>query len=305
MNWIRSRNVGILVALVMTLICLGVLFACNRNTVTLVTPFDSPVSMLATPYSTIDYSAKYYTTTMELPDGQILPKYCYYTGMESQCKAAFPNGEMMPANYTPSWSPDGKFALVCGGYTSHDTSCSLYGVCDLIEGKCGNYDITGFHQWVPDVPHTVVYFYRSSSLGQPDYVAAFNPETGNKEVWFEECPDWFPQEYAEVCSELPTIIVGGQLENLPDDVDALITIHNLDGDNHFGPLVWLLNEKWYYKLGNSSGKLYSVTIEADGYVSVPFSYTIQVSGDKTYILSGGEITTNEATHLDFHFQKSD
>jgi len=211
----------------------------------------------------------------------------------------------MPASQSPSWSPDGKFALVCGSYTSHDTSCSLYGVCDLVEGKCGNYFVSIFHRWHPEAAHTIVYFYRSSYLGEPDYVAAFDPETGYKEMWFETCPDWFEQEYPGLCDRLPTTIVGGQLKDLPDGVEVQTMIRNLDGNNHFGPMTWRRNGTWSSNLKNSPGKLYVVTAKAAGYTSIPLSYTIQVSGTEAYILVDGKVTIDTATKLDFSFQRSD
>lgn len=46
---------------------------------------------------------------------------------------------------------------------------------------------------------------------------------------------------------------------------------------------------------------YVVTAEAEGYVSQPVSYTIHISGDTAYVVRDGQVTDEEATHLDFHF----
>lgn len=286
--------------------------ACNSqvpstsNLPAITASFESPKSILPTPEPTIDYFAKHYTTTLDLPDGRVLPMYCTYV-VESKCRAVFPNGEIMPASYQPQWSPDGKFALVCGSYTSHDTPCSFYGVCDLVRERCDNYFISIYWRWHPEKPHTIVYFYYSSYLGEPDHVVFFDPETGTKEVFFEACPNWFYQEYPGLCDLLPTVIIGGQLEGLPEDVVAKVTVDDLDDDDaaHLRFMSWQGSGTWADNLSNSSGRTYKVMAEAEGYISLPPSYTIQVDGSKAYVVAGGRLTADEADHLDFRFKKKE
>ncbi|MCL6543513.1 MAG: hypothetical protein K6T87_23485 [Roseiflexus sp.] len=50
---------------------------------------------------------------------------------------------------------------------------------------------------------------------------------------------------------------------------------------------------------------YVVTAEAEGYVSKPISYTIHISGDTAYLVRNGQVTNEEAIHLDFHFMPKD
>jgi hypothetical protein len=305
-NWARYVKPGVVTFLM--LVVLPIIGSCSSepsSRITPAVPANSPISVLPAPSPVIDHYTKSYTTTMSLPDGRALPMYCTYTGMESHCRAVFPNGEIMPASIPPEWSPDGKFALVCGSYTSHGTPCTSYGVCDLVGEKCDNYFVTTFHRWHPGAPHTLAYFYLSSYLGLPDQVVVFDPETGNKQVFFDTCPDWFYRDFPGLCELLPTIIIQGRLKNLPDDVVIRTMVCNLDGDAHFGPMRWTGEGVWSSNLRNSPGKVFEVTAEAEGYTSVPLSYTIQVSGAKAYVVVDGQLTPDEANHLDFHFEKKE
>ena len=58
---------------------------------------------------------------------------------------------------------------------------------------------------------------------------------------------------------------------------------------------------WEAVVTESSGLDYIVTAEAEEYVSQPISYTIHISGDTAYVVRDGELTDEEAVHLDFHF----
>jgi hypothetical protein len=55
----------------------------------------------------------------------------------------------------------------------------------------------------------------------------------------------------------------------------------------------------------ASGLDYIVTAEAEGYISQPISYTIHISGDTAYVVREGQVTNEEAVHLDFHFIPKD
>jgi len=50
---------------------------------------------------------------------------------------------------------------------------------------------------------------------------------------------------------------------------------------------------------------YIVTAEAEGYISQPISYTIHINGDTAYVVRDGQVTDEEAVHLDFHFVLKD
>jgi hypothetical protein len=62
------------------------------------------------------------------------------------------------------------------------------------------------------------------------------------------------------------------------------------------------NGSWEAVISNAmDGEQYVVTVEVEGYVSLPGSYTIIVQGKKAYIVKDGQITSEEAKKLDFHF----
>ncbi len=59
--------------------------------------------------------------------------------------------------------------------------------------------------------------------------------------------------------------------------------------------------RWGAVVTEASGADYIVTAEAEGYVSQPISYTIRLSGDIAYIVRDGQVTDEEALHLNFDF----
>ncbi|MFC1878559.1 hypothetical protein ACFLZW_01475 [Chloroflexota bacterium] len=62
------------------------------------------------------------------------------------------------------------------------------------------------------------------------------------------------------------------------------------------------NGSWESVISNArDGERYSVTAEVPGYVSTPESYTIITQGEKAYLVKDGQITSDEAKNLDFHF----
>ncbi len=98
--------------------------------------------------------------------------------------------------------------------------------------------------------------------------------------------------------------IAGQLSGLPDD--TLVTIHirtlsgweAVQGTRHgSGP--------WESVVTNASGVDYVVTAEVNGYASDPTGYTIHLSDTIAYVVIDGQITTEEALHLDFHFKPVD
>jgi hypothetical protein len=58
---------------------------------------------------------------------------------------------------------------------------------------------------------------------------------------------------------------------------------------------------WQITVNKAEGLNYVITAEAGGYVSQPVSYTIHISADTAYIVRNGQVTDDEAIHLDFHF----
>jgi hypothetical protein len=58
---------------------------------------------------------------------------------------------------------------------------------------------------------------------------------------------------------------------------------------------------WESIVTDASGIDYIFTAEANGYASVPISYTIHLEGMTAYMVEDGQITIKEAVHLDFHF----
>lgn len=59
--------------------------------------------------------------------------------------------------------------------------------------------------------------------------------------------------------------------------------------------------RWESVVTEASGADYIVTAEAEGYVSQPISYTIRLIGDIAYIVRDGQVTDEEALHLNFDF----
>jgi len=96
-------------------------------------------------------------------------------------------------------------------------------------------------------------------------------------------------------------LVRGQIAGVADDV--LVTIHvHTPSRWEAGTFTRLGSGLWQAVVTEASGVDYIVTAEAEGYVSTPISYTIHLSGMVAYMVEGGQITTNEALHLDFHFE---
>ena len=98
--------------------------------------------------------------------------------------------------------------------------------------------------------------------------------------------------------------VGGEISGVPDG--TLVTIHirtpkGWDARTVKGPFPG----RWESVVTIASGTDYVVTAEAEGYVSQPVSYTIHISGDTAYVVRDGQVTDEEAVHLDFHFLPKD
>jgi len=62
------------------------------------------------------------------------------------------------------------------------------------------------------------------------------------------------------------------------------------------------NGSWQAVVTDASGVDYIITAEADRYVSAPISYTIHLEGLAASLVENGQLTDQEASHLDFHFE---
>jgi hypothetical protein len=58
---------------------------------------------------------------------------------------------------------------------------------------------------------------------------------------------------------------------------------------------------WESIVTDASGIDYIITAEANGYASIPISYTIHLEGMTAYMVENSQITSKEVVHLDFHF----
>jgi len=99
-------------------------------------------------------------------------------------------------------------------------------------------------------------------------------------------------------------LIEGEVSGLPEDVEATIYIKTLEGrivswGGARGEIPW---QAVVHQVG---GFDYIVAAEAEGYISQPISYTIHISGDTAYVVRDGQVTDEEAVHLDFHFVPKD
>ncbi|BCX03850.1 MAG: hypothetical protein KatS3mg053_1788 [Candidatus Roseilinea sp.] len=98
--------------------------------------------------------------------------------------------------------------------------------------------------------------------------------------------------------------VGGEVSGVPDGTLVTIHIRTLEGwetRTVKGPFPG----RWESIVTIASGTDYVITAEAEGYVSQPVSYTIHISDDTAYVVRDGQVTDEEAIHLDFHFLPKD
>lgn len=99
-------------------------------------------------------------------------------------------------------------------------------------------------------------------------------------------------------------LIGGQISGLPEDVQATIYVRTPQGRT----VSWggaKAGVPWQAIVHKAGGFDYIVTAEAEGYISQPISYTIHINGDTAYVVRDGQVTDEEAIHLDFHFVPKD
>lgn len=99
-------------------------------------------------------------------------------------------------------------------------------------------------------------------------------------------------------------LIRGEISGLPDSTLVTIHIRTLQGREAYtigGPSPG----PWEAVVTEASGLDYIVAAEVEGYISQPISYTIHISGDTAYVVRNGQVTDEEAVHLDFHFVPKD
>jgi hypothetical protein len=62
------------------------------------------------------------------------------------------------------------------------------------------------------------------------------------------------------------------------------------------------NGTWQAVVTDASGVDYIVTAEAEGYAIAPISYTIHLEALEAFLIENGQVTDQEASHLDFRFE---
>lgn len=94
--------------------------------------------------------------------------------------------------------------------------------------------------------------------------------------------------------------IGGQISGLPRNATVTIRVRTL-ARREVGRREQPGPGSWKIVITKAGGVDYVVTAEAEGYVSQPISYTIHLNGDTAYVARDGQVTDEEAIHLDFHF----
>ncbi|MEA3440515.1 MAG: hypothetical protein U9R58_09555 [Chloroflexota bacterium] len=98
-------------------------------------------------------------------------------------------------------------------------------------------------------------------------------------------------------------LIGGQISSLPEGVLATINIRT--PQDRIVSWGWAATDvPWQTIVHTAGGFDYYVTAEAEGYVSQPEGYMIHISGETAYLVRDGQVTDEEAIHLDFHFVPS-
>ena len=98
--------------------------------------------------------------------------------------------------------------------------------------------------------------------------------------------------------------IGGEISGLPDNVTVTIRVRTLGGQE----VLWGKQPgtgSWKVAITKAGGVDYAVTAEAEKYVSQPVSYIIHISDDTAYLVRDGQVSNEEAIHLDFHFVRKD
>lgn len=173
----------------------------------------------------------------------------------------------------------------------------------MVTGEREDVFYSSLYKWSPEGEHTLAYLVPSNYLGLPDELVLFDPATGEK-THPEACPSWMQSEYPQACSDFPGVIIGGRISGVPDDLPVTIIQYSVDKGMPYGVTTWYGSVSWQGNLRRSAGVVYTIKAEAAGYVGTPVSYTIQISGTKAYLVTGGQVSAEEALHLDFNFVRA-
>ena len=96
-------------------------------------------------------------------------------------------------------------------------------------------------------------------------------------------------------------LVSGEVSGVSEITLVSIHIRNFAGwESH--TVGRMGNGTWQAVVTAASGVDYTVTAEAEGYFSAPVSYTIHLEGLEAYLVENGQVTDQEASQLDFHFE---
>lgn len=98
--------------------------------------------------------------------------------------------------------------------------------------------------------------------------------------------------------------IGGAISGLPDNVTVTIRVRTLGGQEVLRGKQ-LGTGSWKVAITKAGGVDYAVTAEAEKYISQPASYVIHISDDTAYLVRDGQVSNEEAIHLDFHFVEKD
>jgi hypothetical protein len=96
-------------------------------------------------------------------------------------------------------------------------------------------------------------------------------------------------------------LVMGQISGVVGDTQVIIHIRTPGGWEAY-EIFRRGNGNWESVVTDASGLDYIVTAEAEGYISDPASHAIHLGGDTAYVVCDGQVTDEEAIHLDFHFE---
>ncbi len=93
-------------------------------------------------------------------------------------------------------------------------------------------------------------------------------------------------------------LIRGQFSGLTGNELIRFQITGLGGQRG----TWHGNGPWESVISNArEGEGYVITAEVPGYQSSPANYTVVISGRKAYMVKDGQVTSEEATKLDFQF----
>jgi len=181
---VKGTYWGLTVAIVLA-VATVVLIPCDlsRGLRTSSSPLMSPrsaTSVLPTPQAAMPLET-YFTTTLALPDGRILPVECSQCCADiPRCAAQLPNGVRFSVVEPIDYSPDNRFAVICVE-KHHDTPCLWYQVINLTDGeRLWDFSPDYWHQWISHGGHTLAYSNFSNVAGMEGAVVLWDVETGQR-----------------------------------------------------------------------------------------------------------------------------